>query len=124
LVNKYINNKLNKMIYEGAPLPTATVASRAHGACASGVLLECPVGVMRRAHSCGVQGMCRRAPSSGFALQFGVGGAVLCWGALWWLLCRGAQLWCPGFVVEVVGGSLGGCRVTSWGTFVCVGGRC
>jgi hypothetical protein len=26
-------------------------------------------------------------------------------GALWWILCGGVQLWCPGFVVEVVGGS-------------------
>jgi hypothetical protein len=53
----------------------------------------------------------------------GRGGAVLCWGALW-LLCRGVQLWCPRFVVEVVSGSLGGCHIMQWGRFVCVGGCC
>jgi hypothetical protein len=62
---------------------------------------------MRRAHGCGVQGMCRRAPSSGFALQFGVGGAALCWGVLWWLLFGGVQLWCPRFVLRWLVGHLG-----------------
>jgi hypothetical protein len=33
LVDKYINNKLIKMKYKGAPLPIATIASRAHGVC-------------------------------------------------------------------------------------------
>jgi hypothetical protein len=53
---------------------------------------------MCRGRSCGVQGVCGCAPGGGFALQFGVGGAMLCWGALWWLLYGVAQLWCPGFV--------------------------
>jgi hypothetical protein len=64
----------------GAPLPTAAVTSRAHGMCASWVLLECLAGVVRRGHGCGVQGVCGCAPGSGFALQFGVGGAALCCG--------------------------------------------
>jgi hypothetical protein len=124
LVDKYNNNKLIKMKYKGAPLPIATIASRAHGVCASWVLLECLAGVMHRGRGCGVQGVCGHTPGSGFALQFGAGGATLCWGALWWLLCGGAQLWCPGFVVEVVSGSLGGCHITWWGGFVCIGGCC
>jgi hypothetical protein len=79
------------------------------------------VGVMHRGHGCGVQGVCGRTPGSGFASQFRVGGAALCWGALWWLLCRVVQLWYPGFVVEVVSGSLGGHHVTWWaGLFVLV----
>jgi hypothetical protein len=112
------------MIYKGAPLPTAAVASRAHGVRASQVSLEFLAGVMHRARGCGVQGMCGCTPSGSFASQFGVGGAALCWGALWWLLCGGAQLWCPWFVVEVVGGLLGGHHVMWWGGFVCIGGHC
>jgi hypothetical protein len=65
------------MIYEGAPLPTAAIASQAHGMRASQVSLECLAGVMCRVHSCGVQGMCGRTPSSGFALQFRVGGCIV-----------------------------------------------
>jgi hypothetical protein len=81
-VNKYINNKLDKMVYKGAPLPTAAAVSQAHGARASWVSLECLAGVMHRVCSCGVQGMCGCTPSSGFASQFGVGGGRVVLGCI------------------------------------------